>query len=405
MEFFEKIVSGSFSPEERIWTAILPGIVLLIYFLIGLLVYLVRCAIWGQYRDAELEKRNRTILTFLSARLFFAWVMRPLWYVVFRSNIPASAITTLSIFLTIASAVCISIGRFSLGGWLFIFGGICDFLDGRVARQRGEASVYGNLLDSVLDRYSDGIIFIGLAYFYRSSWVLGPVLIAMLGSQLVSYIRAKGESLSLKIDIGLMQRPERILLLGIGLATSPVAEAILDPGNTRPQHRVAIVAIVVLAIMTQVTAARRLIYGLRQSISTLSTGYKVDIVFLRNIASAIVATSVDFVLYFVLVNYLSFDPVVATALGCLLGAVTNYTMNRIWTFRSVGRPLPQIFRYAFVSGSSAGLNASGVAILLLVPSVNYLIAWMLVRAAVFITWNFPLQKDYVYKDDISKETI
>lgn len=401
MENFIDFIAGNLTTEERIWAALAPGVVLLGYVLISLAAYTIRCVLYGQFSDAELENRDRTVITGLWTRLYFAWAMRPIWWLVLRSGIPASAITTLSFLLSVAAGVSLAMGRFSLGGWLFIFGGICDFLDGRVARTRKEASPSGSLLDSVLDRYSDAVIFMGLAWFYRDSWVLAAVLVALTGSQLVSYVRARGESLGIEIKIGLMQRAERILLLGIGVALSPIVEAVLAPNDPTPQHRMAIMSIVLLAVTTQMTAARRLLYGLRKLGTVPIKGWfsKSKGSLLRNIISAIVATAGDFVAYYCLVNYAGMTPGVSTAIGCGFGAVINFTMNRIWTFGSKSPPISQMARYAFVSFTSALLNAGGVTVLLLVPSAEYRVAWLLVRLAVFLAWNFPLQRDYVFKDE------
>ena len=404
MDMLLRLLSGDLDATERIWSALGPGIVLVAYVLFGLLVYLVRLWRVGPYRDPELEARPRTVLTALWLRLYFAWLMRPVWYVVFRSGIPATALTTLSVLLSVASAVALAMGRFSLGGWLFIAGGICDFLDGRVARERGRASSAGSFLDSVLDRYSDGVVLVGLAWFYRHDWVLLVVLATMLGSQITSYVRAKGESLGVQIHVGLMQRAERLLLLGIGVALSPIVEAIVDPHNPRPDHRLAIAALVLLAISTQTTAARRFIYGLRAldhrpflGFGTLSRGSLA-----RNVIAALVATAVDFAVFSALVTRVFVDPGVATAAGCAVGAVVNFTVNRTWVFGSRSSATKQGMRYAFVSVTSALLNAGGVMVLLLVPSAEVYLAWLAVRGAVYLAWNFPLQRDYVFGDAIER---
>jgi len=403
MERFFDFVTGNLSTQERIWSALAPGIALTAYFLMALVAYAVRCAVKGPYVDPELAARETTILTGRWVRFFFAWAMRPIWLIVLRSGIPASALTTLSVLFAGGAGVALAVGRFGLGGWLYIFAGICDFLDGRLARARGEASARGSLLDSVLDRYSEGAVFIGLAWFYRDSWVLLVVLAALLGSQLTSYVRAKGESLGIRITVGLMQRAERILLLGVAVALSPVAEAVLAPNDPHPVHRLAIFAIVVLAITAQGTAARRLVYGLGalgpkplRGWFSASRGSLI-----RNVAAAIIATAVDFTVFECLVVVVGLAPWLATACGCAVGAVVNFTVNRLWVFHSKTPPLAQSLRYAFVSATSAFLNSGGVAILMLVPSTRSWIAWSLARVAVFLAWNFPLHRDYVFKSDIS----
>lgn len=400
MDTLIRLLTGELTTTERIWSALAPGIVLVAYVTLGLAVYGVRVWRVGPYRDAELEVRPRTVMTALWLRLYFAWLMRPVWFVVLRSGVPATAITTLSVLLSVASAVALAMGRFSLGGWLFIAGGICDFLDGRVARERGRASPAGGFLDSVLDRYSDGVVLIGLAWFYRHDWVLLAVLASLLGSQITSYVRAKGEALGVSIQVGLMQRAERLLLLGVGVALSPIAEAMVDPNNPRPDHRLAVASLVLLAISTQTTAARRFIYGLRaldhrpfKGFASLSKGSLA-----RNVVAAIVATAVDFVVFSLLWTRVSFDPGVATVCGCIVGAGVNFTINRTWVFGSRSSARRQGLRYAFVSATSAALNAGGVMILLLVPSAQAQVAWLAVRAAVYLAWNFPLQRDYVFAD-------
>jgi phosphatidylglycerophosphate synthase/putative flippase GtrA len=402
MERLYDLVTGNLSTQERIWSALAPGMMLTAYFLLALVAYAIRCGVRGPYADPELAARETTVITGRWVRFFFAWAMRPLWAVVRRSGIPASAVTTLSLLLSFAAGVSIAVGRFGLGGWLFLFAGICDFLDGRLARARSEASARGGLLDSVLDRYSEAAVFIGLAWFYRGSWVLLAVLAALAGSQLTSYVRAKGESLGIKITVGFVQRAERILLLGTAVALSPVVEAFLAPRDPRPSHRLAIFAIVVLAIATQVTAMRRLVYGLGALGAKPLRGWfsasRGSLV--RNVAAAILATAADFAVFTALVALSGLAPWSATACGCAVGAVVNFNVNRFWVFRSKTPPLQQSLRYAFVSVTSAFLNSGGVAILMLVPSARSWIAWSLARVAVFLAWNFPLHRDYVFKSDI-----
>ncbi len=107
---------------------------------------------------------------------------------------------------------------FLLSVILILVAGFFDMIDGLVARVRGQATKFGEVLDSVLDRYSDGIIFLALIYsgVVNSFWAL----LAMLGSFITSYSRAKGEIMRLKMSgVGLIERPERILLICVGLLT------------------------------------------------------------------------------------------------------------------------------------------------------------------------------------------
>lgn len=116
----------------------------------------------------------------------------------------------------------------------------------------------------------------------------------------------------------------------------------------------------------------------------------------RNVVAGALATGADFVVVAVLVELASVSPVLATALGCGVGAVTNFSINRVWAFGSIAPKVAQAGRYAFVSASSAALNSGLVALLLLLPATPYQLAWLLARAAVYLAWNFPLHRDYVF---------
>ncbi len=116
----------------------------------------------------------------------------------------------------------------------------------------------------------------------------------------------------------------------------------------------------------------------------------------RNAVSSALATGSDFALVALLVAWASVSPPIATFIGCVLGGIVNFTVNRVWAFGSDAPTGRQAVRYLFVTSSSAVLNAGLVAALLLFPGLPYAIAWWLVRGAVFATWNFPLNRDYVF---------
>jgi len=113
--------------------------------------------------------------------------------------------------------------------------------------------------------------------------------------------------------------------------------------------------------------------------------------------SAFIATAADFGLMSLLVSWDVATTTQATALGCLLGGIINFSLNRVWTFASTDDiPTLQAIRYTIVSVTSALLNSGGVALALTLPLADYRIGWVLVRGVVFLCWNFPLQRDYVY---------
>ncbi|MCL2012190.1 MAG: CDP-alcohol phosphatidyltransferase family protein [Cystobacterineae bacterium] len=391
-------LSGDLSQDARIWTALAPAVLAAAYFIIGLVVFSIRCLFVGILKDSETEKRGASVLVGMFLRHYFFWVIYPLSWLVLRSGLPANAITTLSALIGMGSGVAVAAGRFALGGWLFLFAGILDTLDGRLARMRKTASLEGAVLDSILDRYVDGAFLVGLAWYYRDTWVLFPVLAALLGTSLVPYVRAKGEGLGVELRGGVMQRLERVLFLGGGVALAPVLEAIYNPDLARPPHMLAIAGIIFVAIFSNITAITRLrdlLLALAPKSAFLSKK-NFPHWYIWGTVTAAIATAVDFFSVFGAVELLAFNPVWATAMGCCFGAAVNFSLNRWIVFRSKDFLVAQLNRYIFTSAMSAALNAFGLYLILLLPNASYLFAWWLVRLLVFLSWNLPTQKNYVF---------
>jgi CDP-diacylglycerol--glycerol-3-phosphate 3-phosphatidyltransferase len=163
----------------------------------------------------------------------------------------------------VAAGVAFGAGWTVAGGWAVLLGGVADVLDGRVARARGLASPRGAFLDSSLDRFAEVGAFVGLAYGFRSSGVALVLVVAALGgSLLVSYTRARGESLGVLCKLGVMQRAERLLLLGFGGLLDPTLSGWLgrsEPGALLvPVLGIIAVGTVGTAIFRTVWIARRL---------------------------------------------------------------------------------------------------------------------------------------------------
>jgi CDP-diacylglycerol--glycerol-3-phosphate 3-phosphatidyltransferase len=145
---------------------------------------------------------------------------------------------------------------------LYLFTGILDIFDGRVARATNSVSAGGAFFDSVMDRYSEMIVFGGLAYFYRDSWAMFVVLAAALGSVMVSYTRARAEGLGIHdVNIGAMQRPERLVYLGVTTAVTPIFETFVGHGSL-PVFAPVVIALALLALSANVTAVRRILHTL-----------------------------------------------------------------------------------------------------------------------------------------------
>ena len=172
-------------------------------------------------------------------------------------GISPNVISVVSLLIAFVSAFYYSRGSFFLGGIFLLFTGFLDTLDGTIARLAGQSSKFGALLDSTLDRYAEFLVFFGLLTFYRQEWIFYVVLFAMMGSVMVSYIKARSQSLGKTRSVGLMQRPERLILLILGsFLNTPFRLNDPDYGDG-----VFLVTLVVLAVLTNITALRRLYEG------------------------------------------------------------------------------------------------------------------------------------------------
>ena len=183
---------------------------------------------------------------------FEAWVRRraeALMSAIGRIPVTPNQITVIGVALTFVAAVLAAFGQLRWAGVVLIFAGTFDILDGALARSSGRAYPYGAFLDSTLDRYSEGAIYIGLAAYFASAggplqrWLLLATVAALAGSFLVSYVRARAQSLGFTCESGLFARPERVVVTVVGLIFGGV---------------VLYVVVFLLAILTNLTALQRI---------------------------------------------------------------------------------------------------------------------------------------------------
>ena len=143
-----------------------------------------------------------------------------------RLRIHPNVLTFTGVLINIAAGWALALGHFRTAGVIMIVANIFDFIDGKVAVETGEASAFGGFWDSVIDRFSDLALAIGLIYLYsslgRTDYVL-VTAIAMVFATMTSYTRARAESLIPKCKVGFMERPERIVLFMIGAFTNRMA--------------------------------------------------------------------------------------------------------------------------------------------------------------------------------------
>jgi CDP-diacylglycerol--glycerol-3-phosphate 3-phosphatidyltransferase len=164
-------------------------------------------------------------------------------------RIHPNILTFVGVLINVAAASALALGRFMLAGMIMIVANIFDFIDGKVAQELQAVSRFGGFWDSVIDRFSDISLFVGLIYLYsrlgRTDYVMVAAL-AMMFAIMTSYTRARAESLIPKCKVGFMERPERIVLFMIGAFTNRMAAVLW-----------------VILILSVVTVADRIFYTWR----------------------------------------------------------------------------------------------------------------------------------------------
>jgi len=238
-----------------------PLFALAAYFIIALGLFSLRARWVGIAVDAEVASRPASKLLGRYLRHYIMWVLGPWERALVRWRVTPNALTFASFLVACVSATCFALGNFGAGGWLYLLTGILDILDGRIARATGMVTKGGAFFDSVMDRYAELVVFGGLAVYYRNSWALFVALIAAVGSVMVSYTRARGEALGVQVNIGTMQRSERLFYLGVISGLSPIIETLFGHG-TLPPFVPVVVALALLGASANVTAVRRISHTL-----------------------------------------------------------------------------------------------------------------------------------------------
>lgn len=210
-------------------------------------------------------------------------VFSPFLWLIDKLNISPNTLTVFGLLFNVAAAILLIAGgeqpdRYELSyvGWagvMILFGGLFDMLDGYVAKTKGRTSTFGALFDSVLDRYSELVMFLGIMYFlvahhYFFSSVV--TFFALSGSVMVSYTRARAEGLGIDCSVGFMQRPVRIILIGFSALLTGILNSMVGPVNyillfgkdiKVETISMLIGPIIIVAIFANYTAIYRLYYS------------------------------------------------------------------------------------------------------------------------------------------------
>ena len=205
-------------------------------------------------------KRARCISEMVSLqqrrRELGARISQPLAAALRRSPVSPNTLTLLGVAVTFVSAWFAAHGSFFLSGIILGVAALFDMADGALARATGRSSAFGAILDSASDRVSEALLLGGLSlWFVQAGNITGVVMcyIALVASFLVSYLRARGEAVGIDCTVGLCTRPERVIVLALGLLTSFV-----------------FVSVSIVAVCASVTVVERLLHLKRNGKETLN---------------------------------------------------------------------------------------------------------------------------------------
>jgi len=182
---------------------------------------------------------------------------QPVAQLLAKTPITPNTITWLGFLLALGAATLIATGHLFAAGFVVLVAGFFDILDGALARVTNRVTQFGAVLDSTLDRLAEAVLLLGIiiALYVRGGFIVGVLLagIALPGSLLVSYVRARAESLGLECQVGLFSRAERVIVLALGLLLSPIDYIFL------------VIALAIIAVFSFVTVGQRLLYVWQQT--------------------------------------------------------------------------------------------------------------------------------------------
>jgi phosphatidylglycerophosphate synthase len=244
------------------WNSLLPLVAINVLMLLSVVVFAFQYKRRAKSEDLAGRATSKWVGPFFYE--YWGWFIAPLESLAIKLGLTPNFFTTLGFLISSGAAYAFATGHFGIAGWLVIVGGSCDMFDGRIARRTKQASQSGAFYDSVMDRFSEAVVYLGLAIYFRESWVLYVVIAALVGAMMVSYTRAKGDSLGIDCKVGAMQRPERIVYLGVGSIFSPPLRQIIQGPGATPVEYLAIAAVILIGAVTVLTAVYRMVYIFRK---------------------------------------------------------------------------------------------------------------------------------------------
>ncbi len=209
---------------------------------------MLNCKVYRALTGSDAVFRGERV-TYGSVKERVRGFLKPLAHLVSDLGVPPTAITVAGFLFSVLAALSLGTGHFVRAAVLIVIAGVCDMIDGAAARAGNRASSRGAFLDSTIDRYSDTVVLLGALHYYLVRSPSGPeeltagiVLLALAGSMLTSYTRARAEAIGQECRVGVAERSERMILLIVG--------SLFGADTLR-------IALWILAIASHVTAIQR----------------------------------------------------------------------------------------------------------------------------------------------------
>ena len=200
------------------------------------------------------QRRSRARLSRVRSTIAY-YLTQPLAQLLAKTPITPNTITWFGFLLAIGAATLVITRHLFAAGFLVLIAGFFDILDGALARRTKQVTHFGAILDSTLDRLSEAVVLLGILVLYaREQSTAGIILVgvALLGSLLVSYIRARAEALGLECQVGLFTRAERVIILALGLLLNQFVNAL-------------VIALAIIAVFSFFTVGQRLLHVWQQT--------------------------------------------------------------------------------------------------------------------------------------------
>jgi phosphatidylglycerophosphate synthase len=259
------------SNEMEVYYSLLPLIIILEIVAISFTYYAIT---WGKRKKTQeaISRLHRSFIGIFFVEYWY-WISRPVLIFFKFIKITPNGITGISIVLSLITGAIYATGSIAPGGWMLIVSATLDMLDGALARETGQTTKSGAFFDSCGDRYSDSFVFIGIgAYFLSKNFspsgsftlsqtdFLGVIVMMtlILGTSAMSYVKARGDVAGASTKRGLMQRPERVMMLSAYCVLDPFFRIVFQKYNINNDAGI-LTIIIIMSILVNFSAISRMV--------------------------------------------------------------------------------------------------------------------------------------------------